>query len=153
MKKITSVVCVLFALLMVLSIPVGAAQAYTTYTYSIDGKPLYSPDAYTAEKVITHTTMGVGTALSNVSDMVTDAKGNVYIADTDNNRIICLDKYFHLRFEIKDFTNGQGIADYFSKPEGVFVTENRYEGVDKETGEPILKYKGRIFVCDTSQLY
>ena len=142
MKKIISLVCVLFALLMVLSIPVGAAQAYTTYTYSIDGKPLYSPDAYTAEKVITHTSMGVDKALANVNDMVTDADGNVYIADTDNDRIICLDKYFHLRFEIKDFTNGHGIADHFTKPEGVFVTEDRYEG-----GK--LKYKGRIFVCDT----
>ncbi|MBR2010842.1 MAG: YIP1 family protein [Clostridia bacterium] len=142
MKKIISVTCVLFALLMVLSIPVGAAQAYTTYTYSISGSPLYSPDAYTAEKVINSTTMGVKTPLSNVNDMVTDKDGNVYIADTDNNRIICLDRYFHLRFEIQNFTNDQGIADYFTKPEGVFVTEDRYEGNK-------LKYKGRIFVCDT----
>ncbi|MBE6603629.1 MAG: hypothetical protein E7636_04780 [Ruminococcaceae bacterium] len=148
MKKIISVICVLFALLMVLSIPVGAAQAYTTYTYSISGSPLYSPDAYTAEKIIDYKTMGVEAPLSNVNDMVTDEAGNVYIADTDNNRIICLDRYFHLRFEIKNFTNGQGIADYFTKPEGVFVTENRYEGVD-ENGEPKLKYPGRIFVCDT----
>ena len=148
MKKIISVICVLFALLMVLSIPVGAAQAYTTYTYSISGSPLYSPDAYTAEKIIDYKTMGVEAPLSNVNDMVTDEAGNVYIADTDNNRIICLDRYFHLRFEIKNFTNGQGIADYFTKPEGVFVTENRYEGVD-ENGDPKLKYKGRIFVCDT----
>ena len=57
MKKIISIVCVLFALLMVLSIPVGAAQAYTTYTYSISGTPLYSPDAYTAEKIIDYNTM------------------------------------------------------------------------------------------------
>lgn len=142
MKKIISVVCVLFALLMVFSIPAGAAQAYTTYTYSIGGTPLYSPDAYTAEKVITHTAMGVEKALTNVGDMVTDEDGNIYIADTDNDRIICLDRYFHFRFEIKNFTNGQGIADHFTKPQGVFVTEDRYEGNE-------LKYKGRIFVCDT----
>jgi len=149
MKKFISITCVLFALLMVFAIPVGAAQAYTTYTYSIDGKPLYSPDAYTAEKTITATSMGLENkgkteiaTLKDPNDMVTDAAGNVYIADTGNDRILCLDKYYHLRFEIKNFTNGEGVADYFSKPEGVFVTENRYEA-----GK--LKYQGRIFVCDT----
>ncbi|MBQ8351586.1 MAG: YIP1 family protein [Clostridia bacterium] len=142
MKKLISFTCVLFALLMVFAIPAGAAQAYTTYTYSIDGKPLYSPDAYKAEKTITSTSMGLDTALANPNDMVTDAAGNVYIADTDNDRILCLDRYYHLRFEIKNFINGQGIADYFTKPEGVFVTEDRYEGDE-------LKYPGRIFVCDT----
>ena len=146
MKKFISITCVLFALLMVFAIPVGAAQAYTTYTYSIDGKPLYSPDAYTAEKTINASAMGVTTTgvsdIKDPNDMVTDKAGNVYIVDTGNDRVLCLDKYYHLRFEIKNFTNGQGVADYFSKPEGVFVTENRYEA-----GK--LKYPGRIFVCDT----
>lgn len=142
MKKILSFACVLFALLMVVAIPAGAAQAYKTYTYSIDGEPLFSPDAYTAEKTINATSMGVEIPLTNPNDMVTDKAGNVYIADTDNNRILCLDRYYHLRFEIKNFINAQGVADYFTNPEGVFVTEDRYEA-------GVLKYKGRIFVCDT----
>ncbi len=146
MKKIISVVCVLFALLMVASIPVGAAQAYTTYTYSIDGQALYSPDAYVAEKTLNATSMGLDTMLSKPGDMVTDADGNVYIADTGNNRIICLDRYYHLRFEIKNFINDEGVADYFTLPQGVFVTEDRYEG---DGNSRVLKYKGRIFVCDT----
>ena len=146
MKKIISVICVLFALLMVVSIPVGAAQAYTTYTYSIDGTPLYSPDAYIAEKTLDASSMGLDVALSGPSDMVTDKAGNIYIADTGNNRIVCLDRYFHFRFEIKNFKNDQGIEDYFSAPQGVFVTEDRYEGKDEDR---VLKYKGRIFVCDT----
>ena len=129
MKKFISITCVLFALLMVFAIPVGAAQAYTTYTYSLDGKPLYSPDAYTAEKTINATSMGVVTTgisdIKDPNDMVTDEAGNVYIVDTGNDRVLCLDKYYHLRFEIKNFTNGQGVADYFSKPEGVFVTKDR----------------------------
>ncbi len=146
MKKIISLVCVLFALLMVASIPVGAAQAYTTYTYSIDGEPLYSPDAYVAEKTLNAASMGLDVALNSPGDMVTDEAGNIYIADTGNNRVVCLDRYFHFRFEIKNFINGQGISDYFSAPQGVFVTENRYEGKGEDR---VLKYKGRIFVCDT----
>ena len=52
MKKFISVVCLLFVFLMVVSIPVGAARSYQTYTYSIEGKALYSPDAYTPIKTI-----------------------------------------------------------------------------------------------------
>lgn len=141
MKKFISCVCVLFVLLTVFAIPVDAARAYQTYTYSIDGQALYSPDAYTAEKTIDSAAMGLDLDLKNAKDMVVDAAGNVYIADTENNRIVCLDRYYHLRFEIANFINEHGIADYFSKPEGIFVTNDRQEGTEI--------IPGRIFVCDT----
>ena len=128
MKKIISIVCVLFALLMVFAIPATAAQAYQTYTYSIDGKPLLSPDAYTPEKVLNASSMGLDTALKNASDMVVDAAGNVYIADTDNNRILILDKYYHVKKVISTFENDQGLLDSFKQPKGVFVTEDRTVG-------------------------
>ena len=59
MKKFTAIICVLFALVMALSLPVGAATAYQTYTYSIDGKALHSPDAYTPDKTVDVATMGL----------------------------------------------------------------------------------------------
>ena len=127
---------------MLLSIPMAAAKTYQTYTYSIDGKALYSPDAYTAQKTIDAAAMGLDLSLLNASDMAVDGEGNVYISDTGNNRILCLDRYYRLRFEISTFMNGEMIMDKFSKPRGLFVTEDRYEGKD-------LKYPGRIFVCDT----
>ncbi len=127
---------------MLLSIPMAAAKTYQTYTYSIDGKALYSPDAYTAQKTIDAAAMGLDLSLLNASDMAVDGEGNVYISDTGNNRILCLDRYYRLRFEISTFMNGEMIMDKFSKPRGLFVTEDRYEGTE-------LKYPGRIFVCDT----
>ncbi|MBO7342220.1 MAG: YIP1 family protein [Clostridia bacterium] len=142
MKKFTSILCLLFVFVMLLSIPMAAAKTYQTYTYSIDGKALYSPDAYTAQKTIDAAAMGLDLSLLNASDMAVDGEGNVYISDTGNNRILCLDRYYRLRFEISTFMNGEMIMDKFSKPRGLFVTEDRYEGKD-------LKYPGRIFVCDT----
>lgn len=142
MKRFVAFVSVLFALLMVASIPVGASRAYQTYTYAIDGTPLYSPDAYTAVKNIDSAAMGLTTTLSNASDVVVDADENVYIVDTDRNRIVCLDPYYRVRFEIEGFLNDQGVPDSFSKPRGMCVTADRYE-------EGKLKYPGRIFVCDT----
>ena len=76
MKKFISCLCVLFALLIVLLVPVEAARAYQTYTYSIDGQPLYSPDAYTPEMSVNSTTIGLGLGLNNASDMVVDKAGN-----------------------------------------------------------------------------
>ena len=133
---------------MVICVPVGAATAYQTYTYSIDGQALYSPDAYVPVKTIDYQKMGLKTNLNDARDIVTDERGNVYIADTANNRIVVLDRYYNLKFEIKDFRNDQMIMDKFTQPRGVFVTENRYE-VNEQTKEEELKYPGRIYVCDS----
>ena len=92
---------------MVVALPAGAASAYQTYTYSIDGKALNSPDAYTAVKTIDYTNMGLETDLNDARDIITDARGNVYIADTANDRVVVLDRYYNLRFEIKNFRNDQ----------------------------------------------
>ena len=142
MKKLLSVLCVLLVLLSVAAIPVSASRAYQTYTYSINGTALYSPDAYTTQKVLNYADMGLDTPLSNATDVIVDAEQNVYIADGGNNRIVCLDRYYHKRFIIAGFLNGNKIADSLKGPRGVFVTEDRYEG-----GE--LQYPGRIYVCDS----
>ena len=128
---------------MVLSLPVSAAAPYQTYTYSIDGTALYSPDAYTPAKTIDSAYMGLpkDKPLKNPSDLEVDDMGNVYIADTDNSRIIVLDRYYKLKFTLDVFLNEQGVEDSLNKPAGVFITS------DKMVGNT--KVPGRIFVCDT----
>lgn len=141
MKKFKKIVCTFFALLMVVSaccIPASAGSAYQTYVYDVYGDPLYSPDAYTAIQIVDSDYMGLETAIANPGDMLTDDSGNVYIADTDNNRIVVLDRYYKLKFTISTFSNDQGVPDALATPEGLFVTE------------PNEKYPTRmIWVCDT----
>ncbi len=141
MKKFSKILCTFFALLMVLTAGVvvtSAGSAYQTYVYDVYGLPLYSPDAYTAIQTVDSKHMGLETPLTNPGDMLTDNSGNVYIADTDNHRIVVLDRYYKLKFTIAKFSNDQGVPDGLVAPEGVFVSE------------PNEKYKTRmIWVCDT----
>ena len=65
-------------------LPIYAA-AYSTYTYSIDGTQLASPDAYTPLKVYDSYTTGIfentGFLITDPRDMTTDVDGNIYICD------------------------------------------------------------------------
>jgi len=136
MKNTARILCAIFAIVMIVScfaIGTSASSAYQTYTYSIDGYALYSPDAYVASEVIDSAYMGLDVAISSPNDLFADAKGNIYIADTDNNRIVCLDRYYKLKFTISTFVNGQGVSDALLAPQGLYVTDDR------------------IWVCDTGK--
>ena len=90
MKRITSVLLLVLSLVMIASamtVGAGASSAYQTYTYSINGEALYSPDAYSATGTYDYLKMGLDLNLDNPGDMVTDKLGKVYIADTNNNRM------------------------------------------------------------------
>ena len=162
MKRLNAILCVLFALVMVLAIPASASAPYQTYTYSIAGKALYSPDAYIPAKTIDSTYMGLLDlevmrglypnldvnevkgklkAIDSASDLETDDLGNVYIADKANNRIVVLDRYYKLKFILDEFVNEQGIVDDLNQPQGVFITADKI--VEGENVE------GKIYVCDT----
>ena len=136
MKRITSVLLIVLTLVMVattLTLGAGASSAYQTYTYSIGGQALYSPDAYSAVKSIDYTQMGLELNFNNPGDMVTDKDEKVYIADTGNNRIVVLSRYYEYLFEISTFVNAQGNNDSLAAPQGVFVTDEA------------------IWVCDTDK--
>ena len=93
MKKITSIICLIFLLAAIFALPISAAAPYQTYTYSIDGKALYSPEAYVPASSINSDYMGLGTPLKDPADLEVDENKNVYFADTGNNRIVVLDPY------------------------------------------------------------
>ncbi len=146
MKKFSKILCTFFAILMIVGaacVTAGASSAYQTYTYDIGGKALYSPDAYTAFKTVDSDDMGLELAIENPGDMLTDNAGNVYIADTGNNRIVVLDRYYKFKFAIDEFSNDQGVPDSLSAPQGLFVSEANLLDNSHKNDEKL------IWVCDT----
>ena len=140
MKNLNKILCTFCAILMVLTafcVTASAGSAYQTYVYDVYGEALYSPDAYTAINSVGSDYMGLELPIENPGDMVTDEAGNVYIADTGNNRIVVLDRYYKVNFTISEFSNDQGVPDRLTAPQGVFVSE------------PNEKYGKLIWVCDT----
>lgn len=154
MKKLKFAVLLVLCVVMLFplfTVGASASSAYQTYTYSIDGKALYSPDAYSASKTVGSADLAFAsfypnasadslkklTKLDNPGDMVTDSEKKVYIADSGNNRIVVLSRYLELDYIISDFINDKGNPDSFTNPQGVFV-------VNPKDGD-----NGEIWVCDT----
>ncbi len=121
-KKFIKIAALTLCLMMIFgAITASAASSYGSYTYSQDGLGIASPDAYTPEQIIDYTVMGINTALNGPTDIETDENGNIYIADAGNNRILVLDRYYKYKFQIKTFTNSNGIPDSLANPNGMFI--------------------------------
>ncbi len=146
MKKIkTLFVFMLIAVTLVLTVLPAYATAYSTYTYSIDGTQLDSPNAYEPEKRYNSDMMGITTPdpanptktclpLDKPSELTVDCDGNIYIIDettmkvsaTESKtifRIIVLDPYFRFLYELIDFKSESGATNTFNRPAGLSTTE------------------------------
>ena len=145
MKKIAKILILSLALIMIFGAVMSSAYvAYDTYTYSISGKQMLSPTAYSTNTSLTSTDMGLnekfgGLQLNNATDMVTDELGNVYISDTGNNRIVVLNKYYYVTNVIDTYYDDAGKELKFNSPEGIFVTN------PEKTSDG----KAYIYICDT----
>jgi hypothetical protein len=113
--------------------PVQNASAKTNnfYTYSFDyfGNELQSPDAYTAEDLLLGSSLGIGDFKNPTGLFVKDSL--IYIVDTDNNRIVIVDKSFQL-VKIIESVIIDGAESTLLKPQDIFVADN-----------------GDMYICDT----
>ena len=100
MKKLNRIILIALALIMLLPSVISATVPYSTYTYSIDGEVLDSPDAYVPDQLVNSVSLGLETKLKNPTDIDADEIGNLYITDKENNRIVVLDKYYEIKYII-----------------------------------------------------
>ena len=145
MNKIVKILVLSLVFVLIFGAVASSAYvAYDTYTYSISGKQMLSPAAYSTNTSLTSTDMGLkdkfgGLQLDGAEDIVTDELGNVYIADAGNNRIVVLNKYYYVTNVIDTYYNNAGEPIKFNHPEGVFVTD------PNKTSDG----SSYIYVCDT----
>ena len=102
-----------------------------TYTYSNTGDITFSPDLYDVENVFFGDEMGIGN-LNSPDDIEVDKNGNIYIADTQNNRIVFINRIENKATVLKNFIMPDGSITQLKKPEGICI--------DK---------KGCLYICDT----
>lgn len=119
MRKIRMISMIL-AFLLVLSIPVGATVPYRSYNYDRWEDVVPSPVPYLPEASFSGYDLGVG-PLKQPGDFCVADNGDIYLADTGNNRILVFDKDLSLIEEITTFLH-EGDQDGFNLPSGVFVT-------------------------------
>lgn len=132
MKKLRNVLLIGLVLLTILPAVVGAVAPYKTYTYSPEGDLLNSPNAYVPDINVDAEYMGLDIPFSAPKDLFVAPDGRVYIADSSNNRIVVLTKYYKLDYIIDSFENGWGVPDRLASPNGVFVNEEY------------------VYICDTN---
>ena len=105
---------------------------YDTYNYNYWEDVIKTPAAYTPDGSISGTDVGT-TAFKEPRDFCISAEGEVYVADTGNNRIVVLDSEMKKVNRIIDTFTADGKEDHFSAPYGVCVSE-----------------RGELFVADSN---
>jgi hypothetical protein len=124
---------VMFLFVFVMPLPL-AAQAVSPYLYSFWEEPVPAPAALEALGQIDGRREGPAGSLtfSSPEDMVVGPTGDIFVADTGNNRIVRLSSEGVPLAVYESFEDADGWDDWFLSPQGVFITAD-----------------GAIYVADT----
>jgi len=147
-SKIVKILLLTLALSLLLGgINAFAYESYDTYTYSIDGLPLMSPTAYSADDSFDSYSTGLiemtGKPLTEASDLIADEDGNLYIADRKNNRIVVLNKYYQAVAVLENYVDEYDKSQSFNAPNGVYISKR-----NPNSNDPY--QDSYVYVCDTA---
>jgi len=96
---------------------------YDTYNYNYWEDIVKTPAAYTPDGNVSGEDVGT-TAFKEPQDLCVSDAGEVYVADTGNNRIVVMDNKMTKVNRIIDTFTRDGKEDHFNAPYGVCVSEN-----------------------------
>lgn len=96
---------------------------YDTYNYDYRENVVMTPAAYVPTGSVTGQDLGIDGFLEP-QDLCVAPNGEIYVADTKNNRIVVLNHSMTEVVRIIDSFTRDGEADGFKMPQGVCVSEN-----------------------------
>ena len=111
-----------------------AGMPYDTYSFNYYGEDVKQPHTYLYEETLSFPEFE--TALKHPQDLFI-WNDEIYIADTDNSRIVKTNEEGELLLEI---TSGKSAEDPLSKPQGIYVTEEGHIYVADSGNGRILEY-------------
>lgn len=125
MKKAKHLLSFLLALvLLVLAVPMESSAApYESYNYDFWGNVVKTPAPYVPDGSVSAVTLGLEKGFSNPQDICVAPNGNLYVADTGNNRIIIVSGKTHQVERIITGFQNDGREDSFNAPTGVCVSK------------------------------
>lgn len=96
---------------------------YDTYAYDYREDIVMTPAAYVPDGNVTGLTLGIDN-FKEPQDICKAQNGEIYVADTGNNRIVVLNSKLTKVNRIIDGFDRNGTWDTFNKPYGVCVSQN-----------------------------
>lgn len=130
----------MLAILLVILIPtaVGAKTIvpYPSYNYDFWQQMVPAPQAYVPTRALSGSDLGVDDFRAP-QDLFVALNGEVYVVDTGNSRVVCLNKNFELLRVISEFQNN-GRTDRLNKPSGIYVRANGWMYIADEENERVV---------------
>ena len=119
-RKIFTAMLLAVVLAEAVTTPAAAAVPYQSFNYNYWGDIVSSPAPYEPLESVDGS-VGGKDGFTLPGDMAVAENGDIYVADTGNNRIVVLDSQFHRKQVVSGFDN-RGKKESFRKPGGIVVS-------------------------------
>lgn len=129
MKKSKGLMFVITTVILSILMNTGVVLAsehvpYETYNYNYREYFVYTPAAYLPDSSVNAADFGVGAFLNPQDLCISPVDNLIYVADTDNNRILVFDSQLTKVVKILDSFEHNGTMDTFKRPYGVAVSNS-----------------------------
>jgi DNA-binding beta-propeller fold protein YncE len=112
LKKITALVlAVLICFTAVIPAATAGIVPYDSYTYDFWANIVFTPAPYVPGRTVSGLSLGVG-SFRNPQDLTMDSQGRIYVADTDNDRIVVMNP--EMTRAVKVIQNDKTVADSYN---------------------------------------